>query len=305
LRSAAEAPAAAVGRSSAAAWLLAARPRTLVASLVPVLVGTALAASRQPIAWGPAAAALLAALLIQIGTNLSNDYFDFQKGADREDRVGPTRATQSGLIAPRDVLLGTGLTFAAAALVGLYLTWVGGVPILVLGIVSILSGLAYTGGPFPLGYHGLGDLFVFVFFGLAAVCGTYYLQAHAVTWFAVLVALPIACLATAILTVNNLRDVATDARAGKRTLAVRLGPAAARGEFLAMLAIAFATPVALLASGMAHAWILLPLVALPLAIAPTRRVLGMSGAPLNLALAETARLQLAFGLLLAAGLSLR
>jgi 1,4-dihydroxy-2-naphthoate octaprenyltransferase len=305
LRSVAEGPAAAAGRSAAGAWLLAARPKTLVASLVPVLVGTALAASRQSIAWLPAAAALGAALLIQIGTNLSNDYFDFQKGADREDRVGPTRATQSGLIAPRDVLRGAILSFGAAALAGLYLTWVGGIPILVLGVVSILSGLAYTGGPFPLGYHGLGDLFVFLFFGLAAVCGTYYLQAHDVTWLALLAALPVGCLATAILTVNNLRDVATDARAGKRTLAVRLGPTAARGEFLLMLAIAFATPIALLATGQARGWILLPLAALPLAIAPTRRVLGSSGAVLNRALAETARLQLAFGLLLAAGFTVR
>jgi len=276
-----------------------------VASLVPVLVGTALAATRQPIAWMPVAAALLAALLIQVCTNLSNDYFDFQKGADREDRVGPTRATQSGLIAPREVLRGAALAFFAAAVAGLYLTWVGGVTILVLGIASILSGLAYTAGPFPLGYHGLGDLFVFVFFGLAAVCGTYYLQTHEVSWLAMLVAVPVGCLATAILTVNNLRDVETDARAGKRTLAVRLGPRAARGEFLLMLGIAFATPVILLSTGRVGIWILLPLAALPLAVAPTRRVLGTAGAPLNQALAQTARLQLAFGLLLAAGLTAR
>jgi 1,4-dihydroxy-2-naphthoate octaprenyltransferase len=203
-------------------WLLAARPATLPAAVVPVLVGTAAAvgggAAPRP---GPFVGALAAAVLIQVGTNLANDYFDYRKGADTIARLGPTRVTQSGLVAPSTVRAATALTFGLAALIGLYLVWVGGWPILVVGLLSILSGIAYTGGPWPLGYHGLGDLFVFVFFGVVAVTGSAYLQTGQLEPFALLASVPVGMLVTAILVVNNLRDVETDRAAGKRTLADR------------------------------------------------------------------------------------
>ena len=283
-------------------WVLAARPRTLTAAVVPVVVGTAVAAAGGGMRLVPAFAALLSAICIQIGTNLANDYHDFQRGADTHERVGPRRVTQSGLIAPRTVRAAALAAFGAAALLGAYLAAVGGWPILMTGVLSILSGWLYTGGPWPLGYHGLGDVFVFVFFGLVATAGTIYVQMRSVPTAGWIAAVPIGALATAILVVNNLRDIATDAKAGKRTLAVRLGRGATRVEYLALLAVAFAAPFALLP--FARGWVLLPLAALPLAIPPLRLVLRAEGAALNEALGATARLQLAYGALLAAGLLL-
>jgi len=283
-------------------WVLAARPRTLTAALVPVLVGTAAAAAQGGMRIVPALAALLAALCIQIGTNLANDYHDFQRGADTHERLGPQRVTQSGLVAPRTVRAAALGTFGLAALLGAYLAVVGGWPILITGLASIASGWAYTGGPWPFGYHGLGDLFVFVFFGLVATAGTAYVQLHRVPPAAWIAAVPVGALATAILVVNNLRDIGTDARAGKRTLAVRLGPPGTRVEYILLLAIAFAAPFALLP--FARAWVLLPLAALPLAVAPLRLVLRGRGAELNAGLGATARLHLAYGALLALGLVL-
>ncbi len=186
------------------AWLLAARPKTLPAAMAPVVVGIALAVRDGAFALGPALAALLGALLLQVGVNVANDYHDFVAGVDQPDRLGPTRVTQSGLIPPEQVRLGMIVVFAAAALVGVYLIAVAGWPVLVIGVASIVSALAYTGGPFPLGSHGLGDLFVFIFFGLVAVAGTYYVQALTVTPLALIAAVPVGLLATAILVVNNL-----------------------------------------------------------------------------------------------------
>jgi 1,4-dihydroxy-2-naphthoate octaprenyltransferase len=289
--------------SKARIWLLAVRPKTLSASIVPVLVGTAFAyANREASVW-PAISALLGALLIQVGTNFINDYYDFKKGADTKERLGPTRVTQSGLLSPSVVLLGGLFCFGAAFLIGLYLVAVGGWPIAVIGLFSLLCGYAYTGGPFPLGYLGLGDVLVFVFFGLVAVGGTYFVQAHRVPeplWFA---AAAVGALATAILVVNNLRDVITDAKAHKRTLAVRFGARAARQEYVALLAIAYSAPVALWASGLS-AWLLLPWLSLPLAMQCLRLVLTQSGAALNPALGQTARLEVVFGILLSIGLCL-
>ncbi|MBS1148769.1 MAG: 1,4-dihydroxy-2-naphthoate octaprenyltransferase [Myxococcaceae bacterium] len=288
---------------SSAIWLQAARPKTLVAGIVPVAVGSALAlrdGAFLPIAAGMA---LLGALLIQIGTNLTNDYFDFVRGADTADRLGPPRVTQQGLLSPKAVKAGALLCFALAIAVGLYLVAVGGWPILVIGIASVLAGYAYTGGPFPLGYHGLGDVFVLVFFGLVAVGGTYFLQAQALTATALMAAIPVGTLGVALLAVNNVRDAATDARAGKKTLVVRFGTGFGRAEWVAMVALAFATPIALWVTGAAGDAVLLPLLALPLVVAPFRLVRNRSGVVLNTALAATARLQLVFGLLFAVGLA--
>jgi 1,4-dihydroxy-2-naphthoate octaprenyltransferase len=287
--------------SEAEKWWLAARPRTLPAAAAPVALATAVALADGRAAALPAAAALAGALLLQIGTNLANDVFDFEKGADTQERLGPPRATQLGLLTPTAVRRGAAAVFAAAAVVGLYLVAVGGWPIALVGALSIAAGLAYTGGPYPLGYHGLGDPAVFLFFGVVAVCGTYWVQALELPAHVVGVSVPIGALATAILVVNNLRDVDTDARAGKRTLAVRWGRRAARIEYAALLLVAYATCPLLWLSGAAPLGVLLPLLTFPFALALARRVAREQGPALNDVLAATARLELGFALLLGAG----
>jgi 1,4-dihydroxy-2-naphthoate octaprenyltransferase len=203
------------------AWMLAIRVPTLSAAVVPVLVGSAIAARDNRFSSLIFIVVMCAALLIQIGTNLTNDLFDFQKGADTGTRLGPVRVVQAGLLSQREVAAGSALSFGLAILLGLYLAAVGGWPIVAIGLAAVASGIAYTGGPWPLGYHGLGDVFVFVFFGVVAVVGTFYLQSGNVTGAALIASLPVAMLVTAILVVNNLRDIDTDRLAGKRTLAVR------------------------------------------------------------------------------------
>lgn len=289
---------------SLSTWFLAIRPRTLTAAIVPVMVGSALAFGDGRGQWLPAIAALLGAVLIQIGTNLTNDYYDFKKGADTHERLGPVRVTQAGLISPQTVLLAAVASFAAALVIGLYLVAVAGWPVVAIGVASLLSGYAYTGGPYPLAYNGLGDLFVFVFFGFVAVGGTYFVQALGLPPKALLAAIPVGALGTAILVVNNLRDATTDVKAGKRTLIVRFGERAGRGEYLACLALAFGTPPLLLALGWEGWAVLLPLASAPFVVAPLRRVLQQRGAALNPGLGETAKLQLVFGALFAAGLYL-
>jgi len=255
--------------------------------------------------WLPALAAMAGALLIQIGTNLANDYFDHVKGADVAERKGPTRVAASGLISMRDLRLGIVVVFGLAALVGLYLIFVGGWPMLAVGVASLISALAYTGGPFPIGYHGLGDLFVFVFFGLAAVCGTYFVQALTRTPKVVVAAVPVGALTVAILVVNNLRDIETDEKVGKRTLAVMIGPRYTRLEYVLLLVAAYATPVLLWLTCWAKVWVMLPWLTLPLAVRLTRTLYETSeGPPLNKALAGTANLDLFFSLLFALGLVL-
>jgi 1,4-dihydroxy-2-naphthoate octaprenyltransferase len=291
--------------SSLQAWLLAIRPKTLLAAVSPVLVGMGLALADGVFALLPALAALVGATLIQVGTNLANDYFDYVKGADVAERKGPTRVAQSGLIALAHLRMGIIVTFALASLVGLYLVVVGGWPILLLGIVSLLSALAYTGGPFPFGYHGLGDLFVFLFFGLAAVCGTYYVQALTINARVVVAAIPAGTLSTGILVVNNLRDIETDRQTGKRSLAVILGPRATRLEYVLLMALAYSIPLLLWLGGGASAWILLPWLSLPLALQLARTICTtVEGPPLNKALAGTANLELVFSILFAIGLIL-
>jgi 1,4-dihydroxy-2-naphthoate octaprenyltransferase len=289
--------------SPIAAWALATRPRTLVAGFVPVAVGSAVAWRDGRFSLLPALGALVGALLIQIGTNLFNDAYDFTRGADTGDRLGPPRATQRGWLTPDAVMRGAVVCFALAFLVGLYLVSVAGWPLLVVGVVSLLAGYAYTGGPFPLAYHGLGDLFVLVFFGLVAVCGTSFVLTQAVTPLAVLAGVPVGALGVALLAVNNVRDVKTDTAANKRTLVVRLGVGFGRAEYLAMLGLAAAMPVVIWALGLASPWVMTSIAALVLAVPPLRLVMTQSGPVLNQALAGTARLQLIYGVLFSVGLA--
>jgi 1,4-dihydroxy-2-naphthoate polyprenyltransferase len=284
---------------------MAARPRTLPAAIAPVLVGTAASVEivgdlRRPLAF---VAALIGSIFIQIGTNLVNDYSDARRGADAADRLGPVRVTSSGLVAPRRVLLATWLAFAVAVGAGIYLTTVAGWVIIALGAASILAGVLYTGGPRPYGYEGLGEVFVFVFFGLVAVNGSYYVQREELDWLPFGLSLAIGCLATAILVVNNVRDIDTDRRAGKRTLAVRLGRESARGVYAGLLAAAAVALVLTLALNAGPWWPLLGLLAAPLAVRPARAVLTRTDGPaLNGALAGTGALLGAFSILVGAGL---
>lgn len=279
------------------------RPATLWAALAPVLVGSALAFRAGCFEPGTALVALVGGTLIQVGTNFANDLGDARRGADDERRVGPARAVASGWVTPGAMAVATVLAFGASALCGVYLTWLAGWWVVAIGAASVVSGLAYTLGPFPLGYRGLGDLFVMVFFGLVAVVGTAFVQCRAVPELAWWAWIPVGCLATAILVVNNLRDRHTDALAGKRTLAVRFGGSAARAEYVVLLALAYATAVALALRGAGLA-MLLPLASLPLAVPLVRRVLLEEGRTLDPALGGTGRLELAFSVLLAAGLAL-
>ncbi len=286
------------------AWLMAARPRTLTAAVAPVIVGTALAwraGAFQPLT---ALAALLVSLLIQIGANFANDLYDFKKGADAVGRVGPTRVTTAGLLTPAQVAQGMWAVFALAALLGAYVAWVGGWPLLLLGAACLLAGWAYTAGPFPLGYNGLGDVAVFIFFGVGGTLGTYYAQAHALTWPALWAAVPVGLLTTNIIIVNNVRDVETDRAVGKRTLAVLLGRTAACWEYVLLALIAYAVPIIFVAQGWAGGWALLPLLTAPLAVRHTRVLFTTRGPALNRTLAGTAQLLAQYAVLFAIGITL-
>jgi 1,4-dihydroxy-2-naphthoate octaprenyltransferase len=281
---------------------MAARPRTLPAAVAPVLVGTALAIHVGRLHALAFVAALFGALFIQIGTNLSNDYSDAHRGADTEDRLGPVRVTAGGLVPPRQVLVATYLTFGLAVLCGAYLIAVAGWWLLAIGAASILAGVLYTGGPRPYGYEGLGEVFVFLFFGIVAVAGSYYVQRKDLPWEPFVLAVPVGLLIAAILVVNNVRDLETDRRARKRTLAVRLGRTRTRVMFVAMLALAFACGLIAWLWGPLSPWLALTLLDVPLAAAIARTVLTHSDGPsLNGALAKTGLLALSYCLLLSAG----
>ncbi|MEA2427578.1 MAG: 1,4-dihydroxy-2-naphthoate polyprenyltransferase [Thermoleophilaceae bacterium] len=283
-------------------WAVAARPRTLPAAVAPVLVGTALAGQEGTFKPLRFACALIGSIFIQIGTNLANDYSDARRGADTDDRLGPVRVTAGGLMPPRQVLVGTYVAFGIAVAAGAYLIAVAGWGLLLVGVASIAAGVLYTGGPKPYGYEGLGELFVFLFFGVVAVAGSYFVQMEKLEWQAFALSVPVGLLASAILVVNNVRDVDTDRRAGKRTLAVKLGRAGARRLFAAMLAVAYLSPIAIWAAGGLSAWILLPLLTLPLAVRLWRIVNTRTDGPsLNGALAATGQLLALFSILLAAG----
>ncbi|MBW1760397.1 MAG: 1,4-dihydroxy-2-naphthoate polyprenyltransferase [Deltaproteobacteria bacterium] len=286
------------------AWVLAARPATLTAAFAPVAVGTACAWRVGALRWDAALAALFGAFLIQIATNFANDMFDFQKGADNEERLGPTRAAQAGLLTVPQLRRGIITTFALALGTGIYLTWIAGPAVVVIGLASMAAGLAYTGGPFPLAYHGLGDVFVMVFFGFVAVCGTAFVQALFVPQIAWAAAIPIGALATGILVVNNVRDFEGDARAGKTTLVVRFGREGGVREYAFLLAVAYATPVVIFALGWTSAWVCLPLLTILWGVRLFRSVVNDRGIALNETLAETAKLLSLFGILFAIGIAL-
>ncbi|MDH7514261.1 MAG: 1,4-dihydroxy-2-naphthoate polyprenyltransferase [Bacteroidota bacterium] len=286
-------------------WVTAIRPKTLPASAVPVLVGSAVAGSEGAFSALPASVAFVCALAIQVGTNLANDYFDFMKGVDTPDRLGPIRVTQSGLIPPRTVRNAMIGVLGGTFLLGLTLVYIAGWPILILGMLSLVCAVAYTAGPFPLAYIGLGDLFVFLFFGVGAVTGTHYVQALRFSHDALAASLPIGAISTAILVVNNYRDIDTDRKTGKRTLAVRIGREATRVEFTVLLSVAFAVPVVQAAySGVL--FFLLPLVSIPLAVRIVRIVLTRTDGPsLNRVLAATGGFLVVFGVLYSAAFLLR
>ena len=282
-------------------WLIAIRIKTLPAAISPVILGTALAFHDGNSNSFILFMTLLAAVLIQIGANFANDVYDFEKGSDRADRLGPQRATQSGLISPADMKKAMWKIFALAIGVGFYLAYVGGWPIVIIGLASIAAGIAYTGGPYPLGYHGFGDIFVFLFFGLIAVPGTYYLQTGSVTEFSLWLGAVMGMLVTAILVVNNLRDRDADIISGKKTLAVRFGETFSKIQFILLVMLPFLLPF--------HLWrqwnkmsFLLTLFTLPIAVHLIIQLFNNTGADLNKVLAGTARFLFIFTLLLSAGL---
>ena len=280
------------------AWAIAARPRTLPAAIAPVIVGTAAAIKVgmfQPLS---ATVALLVALLLQVAANLANDGFDFARGADTDDRVGPLRVTQRGLLSYREVMLGTAAVAALAVFCGSYLAYRGGWPILLAGIIAVVVMLGYTGGPVPLGYHGLGEVAVFVFFGLVGVCGTYYVQALSLSRLAGGLSIAVGALTAAILVANNLRDIHTDRRANKRTLAVLLGARAATIEYGVLLTIAYIIPPTLWLLGLLSGWWVVAWLSLPIGLSLVRAVSRERGALLNRRLAQTAQLVLLNSLLL-------
>jgi len=287
-------------------WVLAARPRTLPVGLAPVLVGAALAILQDQFRLGAFLAALLGALFIQVGANLSNDYSDARRGADSDDRLGPLRVTAGGLVPPRQVLIAIWVSFGLAVLCGAYLIAIAGWAILAIGAASIVAGLLYTGGPRPYGYEGLGELFVFLFFGLVAVTGTHYALAEELDATALGLAVPVGLMAAAVLVVNNVRDIDTDRRAGKRTLAVRLGRPRTRALYALMLGGAYlVTAVLAVADASLSPWLLLTLLSAPLAIRLAGRVrTHVDGPTLNGVLAGTGQLELLFCVLLSAGVLL-
>jgi 1,4-dihydroxy-2-naphthoate octaprenyltransferase len=282
---------------------MAARVRTLPAAIGPVLVGTALAGYQNVFHPLRFVAALIGAVFIQVGTNLSNDYSDARRGADTEDRLGPVRITAGGLVPPRQVLLATYLSFGVAVAAGAYLVVVAGWELLLVGAASILAGVLYTGGPRPYGYEGLGEVFVFLFFGIVAVAGSYFVQVKHLEWEAFALAVPVGLVAAGILMVNNVRDIETDWRAGKRTLAVRMGRLRARALFALTIYAAYALLLVTWVFGPLTAWVMLPWLTIPVGAEIVREVRNrVDGPSLNRALAQTGMLQLAFCMLLSAGL---
>ena len=289
--------------SRSAAWRLAIRPQTLPVSIGPVLVGVA--AGWAEGGWRPVAAvaAIVVALLLQIAANLANDLFDFRAGTDTADRLGPPRAAALGLLTERELIAGIAVVVGLAALGGLVLVAIGGPVILVLGLAAIVSLLAYSGGPWPYGYHGLGEVFVFVFFGVVAVAGTAYLQTDRWEPLSFAASIPMGCLVTVVLAVNNLRDIDTDAATGKRTLAVRIGVRATQIECALLVLVAYAVPIVLVVGRWLGPAAMLPLLSLPLAV-PLARIVFAGGEPrrLNAVLGGTARLSLVFALLFTLGI---
>lgn len=285
-------------------WLIASRPKTLPAAAASTILGTALAYHDGRFFLPTALAALLISILMQVGANFANDLYDFQRGADTEERLGPVRVTQAGLLSPTQMKRGIVVVFGISVLLGFYLAIVAGWIVIIIGILAILAALAYTGGPFPYGYHSLGDIFVFIFFGFAAVCGTYFVQAHTVTIPSLLGGFAIGLLITNILVINNLRDIETDRRTGKITLAVKLGEKGTKIEYLICLCLAYLVPLILISTSHSFTGSLLSWLSFPLAVKLLRNLYQVSGRELNRTLAETAQLALIYALLFSIGILL-
>lgn len=290
--------------SKSKAWLLATRPKTLPAAVAPIVVGGAAAFADGIFFLLPALACLVGATLLQIAVNLANDYFDAKNEIDSEERLGPVRVTQSGLIPPGEVKFAMILCLVLSVVVFGYLSYVGGLPIVIVGIASVLGALGYSGGPYPLASHGLGEVFVFIFFGLVAVCATYFIQTGQMSWFAVVVSMPPGLLITNIMIINNLRDIDTDRKAGKNTLAVMVGRTNTITNYRLLLLLSYILPLVLWVTAVRSPFILLPLLTLPLGWKMWREVEQNTGSQLNETLARTAKLSLFFSLAFAAGLAL-
>ena len=285
-------------------WLIASRPRTLLAAVVPVMVGSALAVSQNKFTPILSLIALLCSILIQVGTNFTNDLYDYLKGTDKEDRVGPRRVLVSGLISTSEMKLGIITVFGLAFLLGLYLVYAAGIVILIIGVISILAGLAYTAGPYPLAYNGLGDVFVFAFFGIVGTTGTYYLHLHEFSLLSFLIAVPVGALITNILVVNNYRDIEEDREADKYTLAVKLGKKFTRFQFVNSIAISYLILFIIYFKYDFTYWIFLPLISLPIAVILIKTLQTLEGEGLNKTLELSAKYAALFGLLFSLGLIL-
>lgn len=283
-------------------WLTASRPKTLPAAAAPVIAASALAWHDHYFRPGPAIACLLTALFLQIAANLANDLFDFQRGTDTPDRLGPLRVTQAGLLTPVQVRIGLGVCFAISTLLGLYVAFVSSWYILLVGILAIIAALAYSGGPLPYGYYGLGELGVFIFFGMAAVCGTFYSQAVTLTPAVFMIAGAMGFLSTGILVVNNLRDIDTDKAGGKKTLSVLFGTTFTKREYYVLIFMAYLIPAALWFFFVSYPWVVITYISLPLAYRACNHVSRLTGRELNSVLAETGRLELIYAILLGIGL---
>lgn len=289
---------------SAQAWRMAMRPPTLTASVAPVLVGTGVAIAEDAFRLLPALAALFGAVCLQVGANFANDVFDHRRGADTAERLGPPRAAQLGLLSPRALFAGMWVAFALATVAGVYLAFAGGWPIVAVGLASIVGAIVYTGGPWPAGYHALGDLMTFVFFGFVAVCGTVYVQAGELPPVAFAAAVPVGATVTMILVVNNLRDIPTDRRTGKTTLAVVLGEERTRRWYLALLGVTYGVPLAMAAS-LTWPFGVIVLGSLPRALPLVRAMrTRVAGPALNPVLRATARFTFVFGVLWGLGIAL-
>jgi 1,4-dihydroxy-2-naphthoate polyprenyltransferase len=285
-------------------WIIAGRPKTLLAAVVPVIVGSALALYYNVFVWYYSTVALACSVLIQVGTNYVNDLYDYLKGADTHERKGPQRVLATGLITIKQMKIGSFLVFLIAFLMGLYLVYVGGITILIIGILSIIAGIAYTAGPYPLAYNGLGDIFVFLFFGIVGTNGTFYIHSHEFTVLSALTSIPVGALVTNILVINNFRDINEDQSAGKITLAVILGKDLTRYQFIFLLFVSFIMPLILFLFYNFSEWIFLPYLTIPIAFNLVKMIYNYEGNQLNKTLELTARLSALFGILFSVGLIL-
>ena len=285
-------------------WILASRPKTLLAALVPVIIGSAVAAHHNSFKPLAATVALICSILIQVGTNFANDLYDFISGKDTHERLGPTRALASGLISVKEMKIGVFLTFALTFVLGLYLVYLGGWLILLIGIFSIIAGIAYTAGPYPLAYNGLGDIFVFIFFGLIGTVGTYYVQTGNVQMIAVWASIPVGALITNILVVNNYRDIDEDKSNGKNTLAVKFGEKFTRLQYVVFMILSYAILFVVYFTYKQSLYVFLPLLCLPISIKLVKMIYSLKGTSLNDTLALTAKLSLIYGILFAVGILL-